>query len=289
MSNFNFSERRAVSIPGHAAAPSGVSDLYRRDPPVSRETLAEWQRQLNQAVPPTDKLSHLLIRWEPGDEWMPIQRWFLWQVIDPAHHPIEPWILQELKGPAPRSTGHPCFVGYCACDVKKNRWVGGACRYIDQATWDLYQERFLCGNRWWVIQGDKGGHRKRWEVGGLESTVSKMKGHGEQPPLPGDLPYAPFDSRVIEAVMKERDNFAFIRAIVSGAERKALLTAEEEAERQAMQKVLFERVSDQVDAMWDEGVDLLPRYFEEEYGRVPTGTRQTIDPERVDEQFLTGE
>jgi hypothetical protein len=283
MSELIISDRRA------ATKPASVPELYRNEPPVSRETLADWQRQLNAAVPPTDKLSHLLILWEPGDEWMPIQRFFLWQCVDPKYHEIEPWILAELRGPAPRTTGHPCFAGYCLCDVKRARWVEGACKYIDQATWQLYQDTGLYGTRWWVIQGEKGGHRKRWEVGGLESTISNMKGHGTQPPVAGDLPYAPFDQRVLTAVLKEKQQTAYMRAIVDGAQRRALLTEEEEAERQQLQREVWNLVGEQVDALWEQGADLLPRYFEEQFGRVPTGTPSLIDPELVERQFISGE
>ena len=123
MSDVTYIDRR------HSAKPRDPI-VFRREPPVSVSALTEWQRQLEQAVPVTDRLSRLVIRWEPGDAWQPIQRFFLWQCVDPKHHEIEPWILAELRGPAPRSTGHACFEGYCLCDLKRRRWVEGACRRV---------------------------------------------------------------------------------------------------------------------------------------------------------------
>ncbi len=64
--------------------------------------------------------------------------------------------------------------------------------------WRLW-ERFQCWpSLYWIIQGSKGGHRRRYSP--TESNLLKTRKAPTQPPTPGALPYAPFDTRVIDAV-----------------------------------------------------------------------------------------
>src|SRR5688500_5172038 len=102
-----------------------VPKYFTYDAPVSQSTIAAWQRELDAATYQGEKLSRLVIRFEPGDPWQPIHRFLLWQCLDPLVTPIEPWILKALNGPSPRSTGHYCSAGWCLCDLKREKWVGG--------------------------------------------------------------------------------------------------------------------------------------------------------------------
>lgn len=165
-----------------------------------RATPPVWQERLESVVPRNEKLSWLYIRWEPGDLWEPINRWVIWQI-----RPIEATRIEyviALKGPSPRSTGHYCAAGYCACPRKRNYWVDGpsSARFIDKATWDVFHETGGYGTRWWAIQGPNGGHRYRLDK--WEAKVARIHGFPPDTPAIGDLPYAEFDERVIEHIVK---------------------------------------------------------------------------------------
>ena len=74
--------------------------------PVAPSALAEWQADVDRVVPPSETLSGLLLRYEDGDPWRPINRLFLWQTWPLENTPLD--LLVALRGPHPRSTGHYC-------------------------------------------------------------------------------------------------------------------------------------------------------------------------------------
>lgn len=270
-----------------AIKPALIVPLYfGYDAPHSPETIAAWQRELDEVVPPTDRLSRLLIRYEPGDPWQPIGRYLLWQCVDPHHVSIEPWNRKALNGPSPRSTGHYCAPGWCFCEIKANRWTGGATKLVDSATWRLYHETGLYGQRWWTIQGHHGGHRFQWAPDELAPHVAQLKGKPTQTPAPGDLPFAPFDRRVIRAIMAERRANALSHALKSLGANKAALDAEDQADAEAKARAVWDWTGERVEALWDDGVELLPRYFEEQYGRAPVGMRDTFSHEDVERRWF---
>ena len=79
---------------------------------------------------------------------------------------------------------------------KNGKHLTGA--LMTEQQWTLW-ERFQCWpSLYWIIQGTKGGHRRRYSP--TESNLLKTRQAPTQPPSPGALPYAPFDNRVIDAV-----------------------------------------------------------------------------------------
>ena len=184
-----FRDRRSTSAGPSLAKPD---EVYRHERIVPRG----WQEELERAVPRSDKLSWLLIRWEPGDVWQPVQRWLIWHVRPLSV--VRPDILKELSGPHPRSEGHYCGSGYCLCPVKRNRWRNGASHLIDRAQWEIFREVGSYATRWWTIQGTLGGHRYRLDP--IEEQVMKLHTGETDTPSPGDLPYAEFDRRVLTKV-----------------------------------------------------------------------------------------
>lgn len=168
-----------------------------------------WVDRLAQVVRPEGG-SWLVLRWEPGEPWWPIERWAIWQVRPRALTALlYPEHLKELDGRNPRRTGHACFPGWCDCRAHKRRWTrpGGDAAYIDYWQWQFYHETGgpdgggLFGTRWWVIQGEDGGHR--WNLSQGEMELRQLRGLPIQTPLAGTLPYAPFDERVIGQVVQE--------------------------------------------------------------------------------------
>jgi hypothetical protein len=290
---FQVQDRRSVGRPD---APSARPDaLFRYEPPVSKDTQRAWQRMLDAAVEPTERQARLVLRWEPGDVWQPIQRWMLWLCVDPKHTEIEPWVRAALKQAHPRATGHYCGVGvdtfgrpYCPDGVKpnhihKHKWVNGTTKVIDRQTWELHRDTGLYGTRWWTIQGHNGGHRYLWEPDELASVASRMRGGPPQTPEPGALPYAPFDARVIRQVLMERRAAQILDALNKAASADTL-RAEEQAQAEQVARMLWDHMDEQAYALWHDGAEILPRYFEDTYGRMPTGSKLSVSGEAMERQ-----
>jgi hypothetical protein len=256
--------------------------LFRYDPPASREQVAQWQRMLDEHCPVTDRLSRLVLRWEAGDPWQPIQRWVVWQCLDPKHVTIEPWVRSALNGPHPRATGHYCGDGYCLCAMKRNKWVGGATRLLDRQTWELHRDTGLYGTRWWVLQGRSGGHRFAWAPDEPQATVAAAKGLPTQTPAPGDLPYATLDGRTLRAIDRERRAGFVMDALADAHQRLAAITAEEKAQATDAAKALWAWSDEEATRLWDEGANLLPHYLAEQYGRAPVGYKSTWTVDRME-------
>lgn len=170
--------------------------LYREAPPHSRQDLDRWQRELETAVPKHDQLTYLRLRWEPGDMWEPVQRYVLWEMIpnEVDGKPIvPPEVRAILEGPDVRSKGH--------YDPRKGSWVGGLGNgLVDRATQALFRETGRWGMRYWVIQGENGGHPilVPWIVKVTSALIDKQ---APEPPAPGDLPYAEPSSLTWRKVM----------------------------------------------------------------------------------------
>lgn len=265
---------------------------FRYDPPVSRETIARWQAALDELFPPCDRLSRLLIRWEPGDAWQPIQRFIIWQAEDVSQLAIPPLIKAALNGPHPRSTGHYCSSGidphtnapWCMCAIKRNGWKGGANPFLDRATWELYRETGYFGRRWWTIQGEKGGHRFLWGPNEYESKLSQMAGGPAQTPAPGDLGFAPFDQRVLER-LAPLDKVRAWSMMLDYADRNAdQLDAEEDAEALAIRAALWKHVDWGIEEAWEVGGSAFKQYLRE-LGRAPVGQTDDFDYEFAEQQF----
>lgn len=175
-----------------------VKDLFLRH----RTPDPSWQATLDQMTPPEtrESLSYYLIRWEPGETWSPIQRWVVWMMHPKGHLPN--WIHPDAFATHPRATGHMCLEGMCTCAEKAGCWVGGPreCRGIDVGTWNLFRETGHYGQRYWVVQGTKGGHRRRYDE--IEKAVAAATGMSTEPPVMGSLPYADPDNRTWAAIRK---------------------------------------------------------------------------------------
>lgn len=294
--------RRPTDAAGGPGAGSVLLDVLRPPPavfgyapPCSAAELARWQAQLDHAVGYRPNLSRLLLRWEAGDPWEPIGRWVLWQALDPTRANVEPWLVKAVKGPSPRSRGHWCGEGYCLCRTPREAWVQGATRVVDTAAWRLYRETGYVGTRWWVIQGQFGGHRFQLdrELDALEMRLRVQKGMPADTPAAGALPYAPFDNRVIDAIQRYRRAVDCFRALDHAERTGKIMDGEEAEQATAAAEALWEWTGLQAEQLWHEGAELVPRYLEEQYGRVPVHRRAEIaarsDPERVHEAFITAD
>lgn len=161
-----------------------------------REPDPGWVATLRSMRPMTDEQAGLVIAWEPGDKWEPIQRWFVYEVLPKRAIPAA--VLAQLEGPHPRSTGHGCFGKneyglHCLCPIPKMRWVDGPAPGITRQAWLLYRKYGGWARPLWVVQGRSGGHKYRYTQ--WESRLCKAAGVRPEPPVAGNLPYAEPDGR----------------------------------------------------------------------------------------------
>ncbi len=168
-----------------------------------REPPEDWVTELARLSPRSEAHGFLMLVWEPGDPWIPVQRWVLYECVTPEWANEE--MLAELRGPNPRSEGHMCSVRVpkqfqCLCRHKWESWRGGPCYAITLTQWKLFRRTGLVGRPFWVIQGDVGGHKRFFTR--QEAVYQGDAGKPTEPPAPGDLPYAPFDGRVVQKIMR---------------------------------------------------------------------------------------
>ena len=276
-----------------AVAPQDT--LFRYDSPVSPETERAWQRELDRIIQPSDQLSRLVVRWESGDRWSPIQRFIIWQCLDPVTSTITTpdgvipgvpdWIMRELQGPNPRATGHYCAPGWCRCLMKANRYVGGKARAIDLATWQLYRDTGLYGRRWWTVQGTKGGHRFVWDPEELEAKLSQLMGGPSQTPDPGALPYAPLDDRVFTRIGMLDQVRTWTRTLEFAARNAEDLERHQITEAVQARDALWKWIDTGIEEAWSEGGEYFKQYLTDEYGRAKPGEQDDLIYEEVEQQF----
>jgi hypothetical protein len=149
-----------------------------------RKVPAGWQEQLDAEFNGRQNLARLIIRWEPGDPWAPIQRWNLWQILPKARHP-DNILTPMLEGPNPREFGY--------YDWKAQRFIKrrGA-PMISLSQWLCHQETGGIPLRYWSLEGDpeEGGHKTTYNR--VEKMISRINGGTGKPPVQGTLPYIPF-------------------------------------------------------------------------------------------------
>lgn len=64
--------------------------------------------------------------------------------------------------------------------------------------WQLYERFGTIAQPFWIVQGPHGGHKRQFNP--VERRLLTGMGLPADPPLAGDLPYAPLDSRVLDAI-----------------------------------------------------------------------------------------
>jgi hypothetical protein len=211
--------------------------------PHRRLVPPEWERQLAELSPQTNRFSWLKLVWEPGRPDAVIERFIVYQMI-PAHA-VQTEILEQLQRDLPPQ-------GYYD-DVLKE-YVDEENCLITTRAWQLYRETQCWGRPYWVIQGTKGGH-KRW-FSETERKMLKVAGLPCDPPNPGELPYAEFDQRTLAALSQ----LDMLKGVHGTLRRQKALSPEGYAARaEAEERVLRERLlswlTDQVAELTD-GVSL---------------------------------
>lgn len=263
----------------------------------TRDVPAEWQRELESIVPRSEQVPWLKIVWQPGLIYEPVQRWEIYEMIPALQHvPLE--IREALEGPNPREVGEWMPDNRIPQHLGGKRWITSS--FVSQLQWRLFHETHCYSQRFWIIQGTRGGHK--WKLSPAEHNFAqRLRGasrlalgavgmaddDGEiDTPLPGDLPYAEWDRRVREKMI-EHDKLRRWKQARPWDARQANKTdaglfvkrerkAEEEEFAQAMLKYLETQVSDVVS-------DIPRRLLPARSDLAPTGL---VDEEALDAQFV---
>ncbi len=165
--------------------------MIQREPPAG--VVERWQPELDRIAQPTERgHSHLMLLWEPGENWAPVERWVIWEMIRPQLAPLNGSIWFDLMGPPPRSFGR--------WDNVLERFKRTRTSLVNQRQWEVYQETGLYGRPVWIVQGEKGGHKRQWNS--VEQNVAilayNLPADSEvHPAVPGELCYAEPDERTV--------------------------------------------------------------------------------------------
>lgn len=157
-----------------AGSTGGVVDkaaplvLHDRQPDPS------WVKRLREVSPISEQHSWLDIRWFAESE-----RWLLYEMVPNAF--ISPGMRAELEG------AHP--------DTLED-WA----RIVSAYQWQMYRKHKVHARPCWVIQGNNGGHLVAFSP--VDQELARSQGLPQEPPAPGELPYAPFDERVVRQIVR---------------------------------------------------------------------------------------
>lgn len=162
-----------------------------------RPVPAGWQEALDE-FNDTSNLARMVIRWEPGDPWAPVQRWNIWQML-PVHLFPDHIIREFLEGASPRD--------FARWDSKLGRMVQHRRGRppISLAQWRMFREhdhRYI-PLRFWTLQGhpEEGGHKVVYSR--VDKMVSRMYGGAGEPPLNGSLPYLELTETTMRKLRQE--------------------------------------------------------------------------------------
>lgn len=151
-----------------------------------QEPEAWWVEELRRIAPPNDKLNWLLIHWEPGETWEPVQRWMI-REMDPRHDRMS--LNEHLEYEThPRSPERGRWIG----EGVNRRWKSYGGPSLRQ--YELFH-RYRCrSRRVWICQGPNGGHP--FELSQAERAFKQALGLPEaDTPAPGALPFSLPDRR----------------------------------------------------------------------------------------------
>lgn len=178
----------------------------------------EWEKRLAEFSPRTTRFTWLKLIWEQGYPWEPVERYLVYQMV--PGHAVDEAVLEQLEDPHPPSAHGNYY------DTVKQEFIRNPDCLITERAWHMFRETGCWGRPYWVIQGENGGH-KRWFTT-VEKKLLRLANLPDEPPAPGDLPYAEFDDRV-ERHLRMLD---LMHNVHNDLRRKKVLSNEGHHERQ---------------------------------------------------------
>lgn len=140
-----------------------------------REPPKEWVDRLREVSPISEIHSWLDLHWMRYAE-----RWALYECV-PVQFITDEGLIEELMGPDPEGPlGEHLSVS----------------RYQQQ----MFRQHKVHARTSWIIQGEHGGHQAVY--GEAAKELCRARGLPTEAPRPGDLPYAPFDERVVRQIQR---------------------------------------------------------------------------------------
>lgn len=120
--------------------------------------------------------------------WRDCGRWVLYECIHESLIPEQDReIVHFLSGPQPSRITDPALA--------YSRML-----YANDYQCMMYRTHKVWARNCWIVQGSTGGHPIEYDL--LEKSILQACGLPTDPPPLGTLPYAPFDERVVNQLMK---------------------------------------------------------------------------------------
>jgi hypothetical protein len=248
--------------------------IFRRD----RAPEQWWVDALAHIAPANAKIPWLLLHWEPGETWCPVQRWLI-REMDPAIQYCTH--LEFYEGPNPRTQGRWVGTG------EERRWKSSA--MISERQWKLFRRYRCTSRRVWVVQGPNGGHP--FELSQAERMWKKAVGLDDaDTPAPGSLPYAEPDTRTFtrlaeyDKLTKWEQNITWDQRQETKNSAGLWVARDVNAEYRAFGKAMLDFFTDGV----REAVDSVKKgTLGELYDNAPKTDAPRLDYEAIEEKFLS--
>lgn len=175
---------------------------------------AHWEQALAEIAPYSDRHSWLKLAW--NDE---CERWVIYQMVPPRYVSSVYWAdEQPVRFDAVKKKWYP--------DPNQRLLLRRDAMSI--TGWRLYKATGHAPSLWWIIQGSNGGHR--YKLDKIESKLAQIEWGVTDTPCPGELPYAEFDHRVLNAI-GPLDKLRAYKSVVEFAERNQDTLDAEKKER----------------------------------------------------------
>lgn len=162
----------------------------------SMEIPPEWTQRLREISPVSSVVSWLTLRWFPfrlenGEDG---GRWLLYECVPMSSLPISQRLdMVDLLGGVP-----PRFMDTSTEERRRSKAV--RMMFADDWQCDMYHQHDVWARQLWILQGDTGGHALQYEE--AEQDLLRLYGLPTDPPAVGELPYAPFDERVVQQMQR---------------------------------------------------------------------------------------
>lgn len=256
-----------------APKPKKLARLFKRVVPV------EWEKELAEISSPQDHFVWLKLVYEEGYPWEPVERYMIYQMT-PARlmtkGTLMEAILEQLQDPDPPSAHGNYY------DTVLEEFVRNPDCYITERAWHMYRETGCWGRPYWVIQGEKGGH-KRWFTT-VEKQLLRLAKLPTEPPAPGDLPYAEWDDRVkkqLQILDMLRGEHGERRRAAAVAKGHSVQEEHEKEQQLELRKRLLSFLHEQVHQVAD---DVHASMLKVDAGRKQTSRAEQIKIERMYER-----
>lgn len=250
----------------------------------TRTPLPGWQAEIETIVPRSTRVPWLRIVWQPGMPYEPVQRWEIYEMMPLLQYvPFE--IRQALSGPNPRTDGEWIEAPRGSGNY---RWITSSLLSLTQ--WKLFHETGCYPARFWIIQGTRGGHK--WKLSAAERNfLQSFTGQEEiDTPLPGDLPYAEWDRRVLSKMLQHdrlrRWKFATPWDGRQVNRTKAGLWVKRD--RLAEERLFAEKMLEYLESQVSDVVSDIPRRLLPGWSDLPEGDHYyNKDEDALDEQLVS--